>query len=466
MNEEAISEKINILKSIQENALTYFDNEGTELKSDEEVVESLLRNELSLSINFQYPDKTLIRNKEVIKIIAELLANTSIISDVTLVDAGLGDKDASLLANALALNNSATYINLGENDIGEKGAIDIAKMLEVNNYIFEISLYKNHIGNVGIKAFAETLKYNNFLIKIGLKNNNRTEITDYAEIENLLGCNLSIMQHLQQNWKLKPDNISVYEQHLLSLYHQYTGEYEVPKPTQKVLLAKYLQLTTLSSGTLKVLNYDIGEKITQHFTLLNEPTLMQERKGEDNIASAGYIYTNLDIDTILTLRLNEVGATVQQLEATIGNNIVEELNKVVNFLQDTATNCTIILPYSLNSYHCVGLIFTTDHQSNTVSISYLDSLGIRIPNKLATELQRISNIINYKVDIQEKESSTNESNPFNCGPLTIENFIQNIGGKPYEADNMRLMHQALIAQTTHHQSNLLGQDEVEMPYYV
>ena len=116
--------------------------------------------------------------------IIRLRRNDATLTKLDLHCQKIGDREASLLAQALAQNTTLLSLCLSYNHIGEVGAGALADVLTVNASLSVLFLNDNHVGDSGAKALADALKVNASLSWLYLNNNQVGEVgaSAFAEV--------------------------------------------------------------------------------------------------------------------------------------------------------------------------------------------------------------------------------------------------------------------------------------------
>jgi hypothetical protein len=159
--------------------------------------------------------------------VTDIIATLNEKKQIALPNAALTAEDASLLADALKTHTSVTSINLsndpdasdssdsdssdssdssdakaGENNaIGDEGASVLAEALKTNTSATSINLAANHIGAEGASALADALRVNMTVTHIDLKRND----IDEDEIDVFIGS--AFFDALQMNTSVTSINI-------------------------------------------------------------------------------------------------------------------------------------------------------------------------------------------------------------------------------------------------------------------
>ncbi|KAM4772416.1 leucine-rich repeat-containing protein 34 [Rhinophrynus dorsalis] len=101
-------------------------------------------------------------------VIANVLSQSSLITNLDLRYNSISDNGAAHVADFLQNNSSLFYLNLMGNDIGTDGAESIAKALHRNETLLSLRMTGNKIGNKGGMFFAAMLQINSTLQEIDL----------------------------------------------------------------------------------------------------------------------------------------------------------------------------------------------------------------------------------------------------------------------------------------------------------
>lgn len=104
--------------------------------------------------------------------LVEELGTNTILTDLNLKGAGLGNVGARGIAQALETNTNLTTLDLSANEIGNEGAQAIAQALETNTALADLNLSGNEIGNEGTQAIAQVLETNTAITTLNLSENN------------------------------------------------------------------------------------------------------------------------------------------------------------------------------------------------------------------------------------------------------------------------------------------------------
>ena len=106
------------------------------------------------------------------KALAAALRVNAVLKSLDVGGNEIGDEGAAAIAEALQGNEVLTNLNLTDNDIHNEGATVIAEALRGNGVLTTLVLLRNNIGDEGAKALASALRVNGVLKSIDLRLNN------------------------------------------------------------------------------------------------------------------------------------------------------------------------------------------------------------------------------------------------------------------------------------------------------
>ena len=171
-----------------------------------------------------------------------------------------------------------------------------------------------------------------------------------------------------------------------------------------------------------------------------------------------YEYEDLDVDSLLLLRAQEVGLDLTRtvLVAPLDNMIEElelqlrlelERNKVVGAR-------TILIPINSNNTHWVGVVIKLDEFNRALQIQYIDPLGTSaFESDIPCEIRAILKVLYGKVVYIENLLLLSQTDRTASGPLTVENLTRVAQGNI----NTEIAHEGSIREIRSHHIHLLEQ---------
>ena len=127
--------------------------------------------------------------------IVRLQQNDPTLTKLDLSSQKIGDREARVLAKALAQNTTLLVLELSENQIGNAGAYALADALKVNSSLSTLRLSRNKIGGAGVCALADMLKVNRSLTILEIDKASEKLLDN---INSLLWRNLQFAPQLKQ----------------------------------------------------------------------------------------------------------------------------------------------------------------------------------------------------------------------------------------------------------------------------
>eukprot|EP00727_Mastigamoeba_balamuthi_P012601 m51a1_g7964 putative tyrosine-protein kinase transforming protein abl (185) ;mRNA; f:240954-242168 len=130
-------------------------------------IAQLSGNDAELRVFQPNPNVWRMKPEEFVPAVASAVAASTVLAELRLVDLGLTDSDARMLAEAVGHNQSVVVLDLSKNRISSDGAVSIAEALHDNTTLKELVLLDNlRFGDPCLNAYVEMLLRNVTLTKI------------------------------------------------------------------------------------------------------------------------------------------------------------------------------------------------------------------------------------------------------------------------------------------------------------
>ena len=131
--------------------------------------------------------------------IAEVLNNTSTVSELVLSNNRIGDKGLQILFNSLKQNNTLKVLDVSDCGMTDAGVPSLAQVMSVSTALERLNISVNPIGDKGLQTIFSSLKQNNTLKVLNVSNCDMTDagVPSLAEAMNR-NTTLGRLDFLQQ----------------------------------------------------------------------------------------------------------------------------------------------------------------------------------------------------------------------------------------------------------------------------